>query len=861
MLQRVPALFGGLLTAMGVAFAQEWTRAEVDRGYLVFSHSTLENLPASYVPPRQAVTGALSCALAQGQYESVQIGVHALADDVAKITATVTADLPVTVYHRIDPATKARLAVAPYEEIPTWMGAEVYLQRGDTYASLPKGSSVGFWLTFKAGVDAAPGVYRGKLRVAVSGRPATDVDIAIRVRPLRLGAPRVAYGMYYREDMLPARLGSWGLSDATALAIYRDMAAHGQNSVSFYNMGDFSQLPPRASLPVTRTLALAQQAGLTHPEIPCMAMQANIASDYNPGGLSQAQMKAAVEWLRSEERRQGWPEIMIYGWDEAPYPAPGLRETYAPLRQYPIRVCAAMSATGAYAYGDVHGVWIVMGGEITREMQAEAKRLGAQVWTYSYRILREGWLPLRQRYYAGLYTWALELGGNYVWAYSHGHHSHAWWEPDSDEPLPITGWEARREGVDDYRYLQTLEDAISASKGSPTAQEATLWLSSLRDRLKGFDPHQAEPGKPLAMAEYEQIRDKAAAYIETLGTAPAAAAASLPVTYPRDEAAAFRGAPVERCQAGLRDASAATRRAAATALFEMGRQAAPAVAELTQALGDPQVRIPALRALEAVGPAAYPALPAIAPLLSDPDDFVRLSATFPVVGMARPTSWTDHFRGYEAGDASPRAKELAALFQKALGDRFPQVADAAALGLFCCGSAAAEALPFALGALEKQSDAATKIIAGIGPDAGAAVPALVQRLTAAEGRDPCTCQALAAIGPGAADAASVLDKYRTPDNPYLADVCYALYCIRGDEKDLATLADMVGQEKLPYGSGEWHAAARFLGALGGRAAPVAGRLRERLPLLDSEPTLRQQIEGICLGRIAAGAKPLRLLPK
>ena len=109
-----------------------------------------------------------------------------------------------------------------------------------------------------------------------------------------------------------------------------------------------------------------------------------------------------------------------------------------------------MNATGAYAYGDVHDVWIVMGGDVTPELQAEAKRLGAQVWTYSYRILREGFSPLRQRYYAGLYTWALGLGGNYVWAYSHGHHSHAWWEPESstasaeavsEEPLPITGWE------------------------------------------------------------------------------------------------------------------------------------------------------------------------------------------------------------------------------------------------------------------------------------------------------------------------------------------------------------------------------------------------------------------------------------
>jgi HEAT repeat protein len=828
---------------------------------VVFGYTTLENLPASLVPKPADVTATVSCALAQGQYESLHIGVYALDDGITAIKATVDCDLPVTVYHRIDPDTKAKLGVAPYEEIATWMGAEVYLQKGGVTASLAKGSSTGFWLTFHAEAQARAGVHRGKIRIEVAGRAATELELLVTVRPFTLEAPRAAFGMYYREDMLPARLGSWGLSDTAALAIYRDMAAHGQNSVSFYNMGDFKQLPPKASLPVTRTLALAQQAGLTHPAVPSMAMQANLISDFNPGGLSDAQMKAASEWLRTEERQRGWPEIMMYGWDEAPYPAPGLRETYAPLRKYPIRLCAAMNATGAYGYGDVHDVWIVMGGDITPEMQAEAKRLGAQVWTYSYRILREGWSPLRQRYYAGLYTWALGLGGNYVWAYSHGHHSHAWWEPDSEEPMPITGWEARREGIDDYRYLQTLEDAINAAPDNPTAAQAAAWVSALRERLRPIDPHKAEAGKPLAIDEYETIRAAASAFIETLGTVPAGRIEPLPVTYLKDEAAAFRGTSVEACQAGLRNADVATRRAAATALFEMGRQAAPAIPELARALDDPEVRIPALRAIEAAGPDGYPALPGIAKLLADPDDFLRLSATFPLVGLARPASWTDELKGYDPADVSPRAPEFVPLLRQALADRFPQVADAAAFGLFYCGSAASEALPFAIEVLEKQNDVATKIIAGLGPAAASAVPALLKRVEAAKGQDPYNCQALAAIGPAAAAAVSLLETYRTPDNPYLADVCYALFCIRGEEKDLTTLVEMIGQENLPAGSGEWQAAARFLGALGGKAAPVAERLRQRLSLLDREPTVRQQIEKTGLKRITENAAPLRLLPR
>lgn len=862
-----PVTAAVLATAVAGAWAQpapEWTMSERDRGYVVFLHSTLENLPSDHVPDREAIAGPVACAIAQGEYESLHLGVHALAEGLAHIEVTVTSDLPVTVYHRVDPEVMARLGAVPDEEMPTWRGSPVCLRRGQVVAALAPASTAAFWLTFQAGPDAAPGVHRGTIRVAADGRPATEVDLRVRVRPFALEAPRAAFGMYYREDMLPTRFGSWAVSDGAALAIYRDMAAHGQNSVSFYQMGDFRQLPPTGSLPVDRTLALAREAGLTHPDVPCMVLQANIVSEFSPGGLSAEQMRSAVAWLRSATRERGWPELMVYGWDEAPYPAPGLRQTYGPLRQFPIRVCAAMNATGAFAYGDVHDVWIAMGGEVTPQMQAEAERLGAQVWTYSYRILREGYSPLRQRYYAGLYTWALELAGNYVWAYAHGNHSHAWWEPGRDEPMPITGWEARREGVDDYRYLQMLEDRVRAAGSNPTALKAGAWLQALRERLGGFDPHDAKPGEPLALGEYEAIRDTACAYIEQLGSVPPGGIEPRPVVpYLKDEAAAFRGTSVAQCQSGLGSASAPTRRAAATALFEMGPQAAPAVAQLARALGDVRVRIPALRALEAIGPPAGPALSEVASLLGDPDGFVRLSATLTLAGIARPASWSEALRGRDPDDASASAPVAVAPLLKALADANPQVASAAAVGLFHCGAAAAPALPTALDLLAQKTndEAARVVLAGLGPAAAGAVPTLVQRFEAAKGQDPWGCLTLAAIGAAAAAAVPALEPHRTPDNPYLAHLCYALYCIRGDEGELATLAGLIGQQGLPLGAEAWQAAARFLGALGGQAAPVVPQVRQRLALLDGEPVLKRQIETSLLQRAADGARPLRLLPR
>ena len=311
-----------------------------------------------------------------------------------------------------------------------------------------------------------------------------------------------------------------------------------------------------------------------------------------------------------------------------------------------------MSGKAAYAHGDFVDVWIVHDGHITPELQAEARRRGAEVWTYTYRLWRQSYNPLIQRHYPGLYTWALKLKGNYIWSYYYGYN---WIEPETKETMPTTGWEARREGINDYRYLQMLEDAIKAKRDDPIAIEAAVWLERLRGRVvsnynqdpdgywnvhAGFpvgatrvEPHIVEAGKPLRPEEYDQIRAKAADYITELGPASVPLPAPAPVQPMKDEAAAFRDKAVEHCVEGLRSSGTQTRRSAAMALFEMRIHNDDTIDELIKALDDPDVRVPALMALEVIGPKAGRAAPKVAALLSHPDDFIRQGATFTLRGL------------------------------------------------------------------------------------------------------------------------------------------------------------------------------------------------------------------------------------
>ncbi len=657
-----------LITVMasGIAYAQageptaapQWGEAELEKGYVVFEHDTLERMPGDYVPARQKITDSLSCALARGEYKSVQIGVHATADELRNIRVTVTCDLPVTVYHRradrIAPATPTATAADLDKRVASpseWM----YLQKGNTVEKLPAGISVNFWLTIHAAADTAPAMHRGKIRVEVDGRPTTDLDLAVDVRPFQLAPARIPFGMWYSR-------GHYNKSDAFDAPhafVYKDMAEHSLNSVSFsvprdFGEVDFTKLPLKDDHPMIKIIATAREAGLVNGHFPCLLESSTLYNEYREGrtSLTAAQLRAAVAWLQKQQREHRWPEMIVYGWDEPPVPAPGLREMYTALRALPIRLGSAMSAKAAYAYGDIYDVWIVHDGHVTPEMQAEAARRGAQVWTYTYRLWRQSYNPLIQRHYAGLYTWALKLGGNYVWEYYYGYN---WVDPVSKETMPTTGWEARREGIDDYRYLQMVEEAIKAKPNDPLAIEASVWLETLRSRVvsnynqdrdgywddqTGFsastsrvEPHTVEAGKPFGVDEYEQIRATAADYIVKLGPASPQLSEAYPVSYVKDEAASFRSRSVEQCIAGLRSSRAATRRSAAWALFEMGPKAAPAVSELVKALDDPEVRIPALKALEAIGQKAAPASAKVASLLSHPDDFIRQGAAFTLKGL------------------------------------------------------------------------------------------------------------------------------------------------------------------------------------------------------------------------------------
>jgi len=882
----------GLGTAHG-ASASHWKDEELQRGYVVFRHNNVELAERSYVPARADIGGKATCDLARGEYDPVQIGVHALTEGVGKVRLEVECDLEARVYRRIDGDVQS-LLLGYSNPMPSWIH-RACLDESNVIGSIGKGSTGLFWVVFHAKADAAPGVHRGKIRVTCErSEPGTgsttELDLEVRVRPFVLQRAQIPYWTYFYIMWGPAPLPAFARTDQWIRRLYRDMAEHSHTSVTFYGYPgpviDLRQVPPPSDPYMTTLLPMTREVGLSSPDIPCISFATELGEPEGSaeGATTLEQKNKGADWLREQCRKEGFPELIRYGFDEPGHPTghgPRLEDDLRPFREVRMRVCTAMYADAAYGPGDLHAVWAVYGGRITAEMRAEAERLGAQLWTYTCHTWPTQ--SVRSRYFAGLYTWAHRLKGNTFWHYyAQTAYKYVWMREGDERPMPTVAWETRRDGIDDYRYLQMLEDSIAANPESTVGAEAEDWLASLRERLIGVDPHLIEhtmgPGEPVALAEYDRIKAKAADYIERLGVVPPQPAEVKWLSGLKDEAKLFRGKSMAECMTGLGSPDVSQRRAAAWALYEMGAEAAAATELLAGQLQVDEVRMPALRALEMIGPQAYAAVSEIEKLFSHGDSFVRLGAAFALGGIGAP--WKEKwYRDHGAHDRAEREasrmkplspsqmKTVAEALRKGFRDDAHRVARAAGEGLVRMGPAARPALQDAIELLDRPhdnwiwdaGDVVRKIISSIGPEARDAVPKLVKIVETKTGSSKRAIDdvlALAHIRESAAAAVGALENYAEKEEKPHARGCayYALFCIRGENEDLRNMVNVLNQDG---GSLRWWLA-RFLDALGTKASPLAAEARE---MVKSEKFAKhkEKLESF-LRRVKNGEGPVAFHP-
>lgn len=502
----------------------ELTADEQAKGYVCSVRNSLRLIFPTSLPERAEIGRALTCFAAPGEREPMAFAVRALAglkglratctpltaDDGAAIPAEQVSIRPVR-YGRKQGQARWGAFHSDVMVVPLYIAAR---ERVDVAA----GNTQQFWVTVHVPDGARAGRYRGTVTVAAGGASTTALPIEVEVLPVQLREPdRVYFGMYHRP------VGD----DAFRAAAWRDMREHGMNSVGLCSKlgakleldGERVRVTFDGNGDLERAVNEYRAAGFTMPIAWLMGgdvrrfAHRNAASDE---AKFASYYRQVVEAILAHGKRNDWPELIFQPVDE-PFEHPaGMDDTERCLRVLKSIPGVRTEEDGpngrpenlerVYALCDVlvyhdgptlrRRVWDA---DAWRAFLERTRKDGKEIWFYNIDLT--GWHPevLRFGYGFGLYqaggTGMLEW--SYQTAFKPDKPNDVYEKPNTiiyqfppvgDEPGgPTLAWEAAREGVDDFKYLFTLQQLVRQASSGPKAARAKALWNAVEKKLAAID--------------------------------------------------------------------------------------------------------------------------------------------------------------------------------------------------------------------------------------------------------------------------------------------------------------------------------------------------------------------------------------
>jgi len=539
--------------------------------------------------PAERVT-ALRAFATPGQTEAMWFAVYAL-EDLQRVALSVApkggaaADVQVEV----------RLAHF-WPQRTDWRSSEYYVTPellvpcadGEAWAPAPEwvlekrplnvraGRTALFWLTLRIADNTTPGDATLEVSISSQGKAPLALPLTVHVYPFRLEKPADRRWLLYGD------VGFWASANpALARETFADIAAHGMDGLTELPFGrlDLSgiaegkvEYDPEPFLNIVRQ---ASAAGLKGPYtignmveaevVSRLGLSVNLDKDKWPPALTEAVQKVA-ETVTERLKAEG-VDWLYYAWDE-----PGPQNTYA-LQDYECwhrggaKPYVTFYDLGTYeaAAGAMEAPCFSIGLVASRQACESALkacgRHGQRYYWYGSGcyIGQEGKM-LPNRFLSGFFFRKTGAQGQVSWTFIRPHEDpfndfdglgansaepkdqcivHPWYERAGDASsckalIPTIQWEALREGIDDYRYLYTLERLIERCKQSEragakkAAKDAEGMLASLLEaipweeeaRAAGLDnghlqrTRRAIGDMAEALADLEQGREAPTALLE-----------------------------------------------------------------------------------------------------------------------------------------------------------------------------------------------------------------------------------------------------------------------------------------------------------------------------------------------------------
>jgi hypothetical protein len=524
----------------------DWNASEQERGYVVFPVDYTEQIVPTFMPARAAIGKPVTAFATPGEFEPAAFCVLSRPD-----LGHVTLELSDFI------ADKSKQTIAREnvnvgvvrcwpQRVSGWGGKgeyrivpEMIEAPGGRASDVGAGQVRQWWLTVRVPPDAAPGRYRMSLTVRPEKAPPTVLEWRLLVLPFRLSRPPDRHwgtwlesfppvgglrGPRRRGRNTPAEMDRLVRAD---LADYRD---HGFDLAIFNYYFGVTENPEGGFTydisGLARDLNYWKTLGAGTPvaigmEYTCRNLEYRFAEpgqEHVPGTFSPRAHRAIVglvKRIRDEAQRRGWPRLYFYPIDEPGNNKTANRMLFAEnvlgfVHEVPgCQTATTLTASDVQRLGDRVDARIYAYGCYNRNKVVREAQQGHPFWYYENGMFY-GHSTLASRGGTGFEF--LRSGAEVATAwgfdatqanpYNDFDGGHKDWNvifPGVDGPTPTIYWELCREGVDDCRYVATLQQHIRQAGGQGKIEAADRARRVLEPLL---DPNALPIENPLAFARY-----------------------------------------------------------------------------------------------------------------------------------------------------------------------------------------------------------------------------------------------------------------------------------------------------------------------------------------------------------------------
>ena len=340
------------------------------------------------------------------------------------------------------------------------------------------------WITVHVPQNAKSGSYKGSIALTDDTGPLGQLEINLLVLPFNLHAPKIQYSIYYRGTLSQTpTISSEHKGHTQFIAELNNMLAHGVRNPTVYHRLDRAEL--------SETLKIRKLVGMDNPSLFYLGTGTG-----NPESNKELNMlKRRLKVLKEIASEHGIETIYLYGIDEAKgEKLASQRKAWELVHSEGVKVFSAGSSDAFSVAGDLLDL-LVMAGKLQGMQAQNFHRAGHKIFSYANpqtgpenpELFRRNYgLELWRSDYDGAMPYAYQDSMGFIWNdFDHALRDHNFTYPTVDGVIDTLAWEGFREGVDDVRYVTTLEDLIEElpSPHTPPALEALKFLEDLRVSL------------------------------------------------------------------------------------------------------------------------------------------------------------------------------------------------------------------------------------------------------------------------------------------------------------------------------------------------------------------------------------------